>query len=113
MVTNNSLQISVVVISIQFSSVTTQPAFVSGKNKIMKETILDSKSRSMRDSLTFNGIPESPTDEPKKAVKDFMIKHCKLPTETINNITFQHVHHLGQNTHQLKRHSTMAIYCQT
>lgn len=88
MVTNNSLQNS-----IRFSSVTTQLAFVSGKNKIMKETILDSKSRSKRDSLTFNGVPESPTDEPEKAVKDFMIKHCKLPTEA-----FQHVHHLGQNT---------------
>lgn len=109
-VTNNSLQNSVVAIHPSSSPrSTTQLAFVCGKNKIMKETILDSQSRSMRDSLIFNGIPKLPRDEPKKAVKDFMIKHCKLPTETINSITFQHVP-FGQNTHQ--HHSTLAD-CQT
>lgn len=44
MVKNNSHQSSVVARSIQFSSVATQLTFVGGKNKTMKETILDSKS---------------------------------------------------------------------
>lgn len=62
----------------------------------MKETILDLQTRSMRDNLIFTGITESPTDEPEKAVKDFMVKQLKLTTETVNNITFHRVHRLGK-----------------
>ncbi len=93
---NKSLQHSVSTMSAQLSSVTTQLASVTAENKTMKETILDLQSRSMRDNLIFTGIHEPPTDEPETAIKDFMIKQLKLPTETVNNITFHHVHHLGK-----------------
>lgn len=82
--------------SAQLSSVSSQLAPVTSKNKTMRETILDLPSRRMRDNLIFTGIPEPSTDQPETAVKDFMIKKLKLPTKTINCITFHRVHCLGQ-----------------
>ena len=55
----------------------------------MKETILDLQARSMKDKLVFTCIPEQPTDDPEKTVKDFMTKQLKLPAETINNMTWE------------------------
>ncbi len=93
---NSSLQNSVTALTTQLSTVTTQLASVTSENKMMKETILDLQVHSMRDNLIFTGISEPPTDDPEKAVKDFMVKQLKLSTETVNNITFHRVHRLGQ-----------------
>lgn len=90
---NSSLQNAVKTLTTQLSTVTTQIASITSENKAMKETILDLQARSMRDNLIFTGIAEPATDEPEKAVKDFMVKQLKLPTETVNNITF---HRLGK-----------------
>ncbi|ONI45401.1 hypothetical protein AN641_04290 [Candidatus Epulonipiscioides gigas] len=78
------------------STLTTQLTSVTAIYKIMKETILDLKSRSMRDNLVFTSIPEHSSDDPEKSVKDFMIQQLKLPTETVNQITFHLVHRIGQ-----------------
>lgn len=86
---NKSLQHSV-------STLTTQLTSVTAEHKTMKETILDLQSRSMRDNLVFTGIPEHSSDDPEKSVKDFMIQQLKLPTETVNHITFHRVHRIGQ-----------------
>ncbi|KAJ8261599.1 hypothetical protein GJAV_G00156140 [Gymnothorax javanicus] len=85
---NKSLQHSV-------NALTDQLAFTTADNKNMKETILDLQARSMRDNLVFSGIPEQPTEDPETSVKEFMSKQLKLPTETVNNITFHRVHRLG------------------
>lgn len=82
--------------STQLSSVMSQLSSVVAENKNMKKTILDLQARSMRDNLIFTGIPEPPADQPENAVKDFLIKQLKLPTDTVDNITFHRVHGLGQ-----------------
>ena len=79
---NKSLQHSVNIITTQLTS-------VIAENKTMKETILDLQARSMKDKLVFTCIPEQPTDDPEKTVKDFMTKQLKLPAETINNMTWE------------------------
>lgn len=93
---NRSLQNSVTALTTEFSAMSTQFDTVTAENKALKEAILELQSRSMRDNLIFTGIPEPSTDdEPEKAVKDFMVKQLKLPTETVDNITFHRVHRLG------------------
>lgn len=85
---NNSLK--------QFvKTLTTQLTSITAKNKTMKENILDLQTHSMRDKLVFTGISEQTPDDPEKSVKEFMITQLKLPTETINNITFHRVHRMG------------------
>ncbi|KAJ8340751.1 hypothetical protein SKAU_G00353840 [Synaphobranchus kaupii] len=82
---NKSLQHSV-------NALTTQLTSITADNKAMKQTVLNLQALSMRDNLVFTGIPEQTADDPEKAVKEFMTKQLKLPTETVNNITF---HRLG------------------
>ncbi|KAF7650784.1 hypothetical protein LDENG_00120650 [Lucifuga dentata] len=66
------------------------------ENKKTNETILDIQSRSMRDNLIFSGIPENlSSDDPEALLKDFMISKLKLPPDTVDSITFHHVHRLG------------------
>lgn len=48
---------------------------VTKENKEMKETILDSQSRSMHNNLTSSSIPEGTSDNPKAKIKDFMKTH--------------------------------------
>ena len=64
-------------------------------NKHLKETVLDLQTRGMRDNLVFAGIPEQAEEDPEKTVASFLTKNLKLPTETVNNITFHRVHRLG------------------
>lgn len=68
---------------------------ISMANKNMKETILDLQARSMRDNLVFSGIPEQTEEDPERTVKDFIQKHLKLPSDTVNAISFHRVHRLG------------------
>lgn len=63
---NKSLKQSINTLTTQLNSITTD-------NKNMKETIFDLQARSMRDNLVFTGIPEHPTDDLEKTIKDFMI----------------------------------------
>ncbi|XP_057688273.1 uncharacterized protein LOC130913584 [Corythoichthys intestinalis] len=65
------------------------------ENKIMKESILDLQSRSMRDNLIFSGIEEN-TDKPEALVKSFMATSLKLPKEMVDSIKFTRVHRLGK-----------------
>lgn len=73
------------------------------ENKLLKETVLDVQSRSMRDNLIISGIPESTPDNPEVQVKKFMVTALKIPTETVNNITFHRVHSLGPRGGQRPR----------
>jgi hypothetical protein len=94
---NHFLKDSVHSLTAQLTSVVTQ-------NKSMKESILDLQSRSMRDNLVFTGIPEQTPDDPEKSVKDFMIKQLKLPSETVQDITFHRVHRIrSQNSNNRPR----------
>ncbi|XP_055080010.1 class I histocompatibility antigen, F10 alpha chain-like [Periophthalmus magnuspinnatus] len=49
----------------------------------------------MRDNLVFTGIPEQPTEDAEKLVKDFITTQLKLPAATVNAITFHRVHRMG------------------
>ncbi len=69
---------------------------VSKENKLLKETVLDLQTRSMRDNLIFSGIPEQTPDDPETNIKTFMTTHLNLPPDTVNNITFHRVHRLGK-----------------
>lgn len=93
---NKSLKSSVDTLTAKLSTVNTQLTSVITENKAMQETILDIQSRSMRDNLIFSGIPESPTEDPEKSVKDFLVNQLKLTPETVEHITFHRVHRLGQ-----------------
>ncbi len=53
-------------------SLTTQLTSIVAQNKAMKESILDLKSRSMRDNLVFTGIPEQTPDDPEESVTVFI-----------------------------------------
>lgn len=93
---NKELKNSVSTITTELVIVQSQLAAVNTENKQMKESILDLQARSMRDNLIFSGIPETPTDEPEKLIKDFMVRRLKLSPDTVNNITFHRVHRVGQ-----------------
>ncbi len=87
--TNHDLQTSVKALSEQMHIVTKE-------NKLLKESILDIQTRSMRDNLVFSGIPEKTPDNPETEIKEFMITHLKLPPATVQNITFHRAHRLGK-----------------
>ncbi len=79
-------------------SLTTNLATVTSECKHMKETILDLQSRSMRDDLIFSGISETPnhsSPDPETVVKNFLLTKLKIPSGTVDKITFHHVHRLG------------------
>lgn len=69
---------------------------ITAENKLMKETILDIQTRSMRDNLIFSGIPETTPDNPEQLIKNFMSTQLQIPSETVENITFHRVHRLGK-----------------
>lgn len=95
------LQISNQELRTSVTSLTQQMEYVTAENKVMKETILDIQTRSMRDNLIFSGIPEpkdpvKTPDNPELLIKDFMLTQLKLPKDTVNLITFHRVHRLGK-----------------
>ncbi|XP_061762391.1 aldo-keto reductase family 1 member A1-A isoform X2 [Nerophis ophidion] len=73
------------------------------ENRCMKETMLDLQAKSTRDNLVFAGIPEKTEEDPEGTIKSFMEHQLKLPTDTINNITFHRVHRLGAKKPENKR----------
>lgn len=81
-----------------FKSFTDQMQAVTKENKLMKETILDLQTRSMRDNLIFSGIQEKSPDNPESLIKNFMTTHLRLPPDTVQNITFHRVHRLGKQS---------------
>lgn len=77
-------------------TLTNQITTLASDNKTIKETLLDVQSRSMRDNLVLTGLPEQSSEDTEKVVKDFMSTQLKLPTSTVNSITFHRVHRIGQ-----------------
>lgn len=69
---------------------------IKKENKIIKESMLDIQSRSMRDNLIFSGIEESAADNPEALVKSFMTTSLKLSKETVDSIAFARIHRLGK-----------------
>ncbi|XP_071119815.1 uncharacterized protein [Haliotis cracherodii] len=57
----------------------------------LKESVIDLKTRSMRDNLLFHGIPEMPGEEPKEVIKGFLKKEMKCDTD----IHLLRVHRIG------------------
>lgn len=79
------------------SHLSTQVTKLTKENQIMQETILDIQCRSMRDNLIFSGInipPQNTSDDPEKAIREFMHDSLKLPAATVEEITFHRVHRL-------------------
>ncbi len=89
--TNKDLQTAI-------QSLTDQMHTVKEESKLMKEVTLDLQTRSMHYNLIFTGILEKSSNNPEALIKDFMSTHLKLPPDTIQNITFHRVHHLGKHT---------------
>ncbi|MDG2555531.1 hypothetical protein P7M41_26415, partial [Vibrio parahaemolyticus] len=63
------------------AAVTSDVDLLKKENKLLKETVLDVQSRSMRDNLIISGIPESTPDNPEVQVKKFMVTALKIPTD--------------------------------
>lgn len=85
---NKLLQnLSVNNLTTQLFSINDHLVHVTAENKIMKETILDLQSCSMRVNLVFSGIPETPT-------KKLLLFQYQI-NETIKDNTFHHLHRLG------------------
>lgn len=76
-------------------TVTSEVDFLKKENKLLRERVLDIQSRSMRVNLIFSGIPENAPDNPEAEIKNFMMSPLKIPAETVNDLTFHRVHHLG------------------
>ncbi|XP_046332265.2 uncharacterized protein LOC124115361 [Haliotis rufescens] len=53
----------------------------------LKESVIDLKTRSMRDNLLFHGIPEMPGEEPKEVIKGFLKKEMKCDTDNVHRIS--------------------------
>lgn len=87
---NHTLKDSVTTLTSQLSTITTD-------YKNMKRTMLDLQSRSMRDNLVFTGIPEQPAEDTEKVIKEFITSQLKIPSDTVENITFHRVHRIGHN----------------
>lgn len=85
------------------SSISSEVDLLKKENKLLKETVLDVQSRSMRDNLIFSGIPETTPDNPEVEVKKFLASALKIPTDTVNSITFHRVHRLGHRGGQRPR----------
>lgn len=83
---NKSLHLSVKNPTTLLPSIKNQLVSVPAEKKMMKETIIDLQSCSIRDNLFFR-IPETLTDEPEKIIQEFMAKHLKPPAETVKQIT--------------------------
>ncbi|KAI2650906.1 hypothetical protein H4Q32_028239 [Labeo rohita] len=69
-------------------------------NKLAVLEILHQDIKDLNSSLEFK-IPEQTQDNPEQAIKGFMHSTVKLPKDTVNNITFHHVHRLGSNNKNL------------
>ena len=72
------------------------------ENRVMKETLLDIQSRSMRENLILSGIPEHVSNNPEGAIREFMKSALKLPIETVNKVAFHRVHRLGARNDKTK-----------
>ncbi len=68
------------------------------ENLKLKESLIDSRCRSVRDNLIFTNIPESEPDssyvECEKVLRSFI--KDKLHMSNSEDIKFKHVHHPGQ-----------------
>lgn len=84
-------------------SLSDQMQRITAENKLLKETVLDLQTRSMRDNLIFSGLPETNNENPETVVKEFMKTQLKIPPETLRNITFHRVHRFGKSTNASHR----------
>ncbi|MGH0157142.1 UNVERIFIED_CONTAM: hypothetical protein FKN15_043799 [Acipenser sinensis] len=75
----------------------TKVEIIAKENKMLKNTLLDVQSRSMRDNLIFKGIKEDKAEDTEAVVKDFMMKEVKIPVDQVQSISFHRVHRLGGN----------------
>lgn len=50
-------------------TVTSEVDFLKKENKLLRETVLDIQSRSMRDNLIFSSIPENAPGNPETEIK--------------------------------------------
>lgn len=69
---------------------------IKKENYLLRESLLDLQSRSMRDNLIFSGIQETNNENPEETLKTFMIKELDLSEETVKEITFARVHRIGR-----------------
>jgi hypothetical protein len=58
----------------------------------LKERHLDLQSRSMRDNLIFDGIPETHEEDPEAIIKDFIRKEMEIT----DDMEFHRVHRMGK-----------------
>lgn len=70
----------------------------TAENKQLKETVLDTQTRSIHDNLIFSGISEKTPDRPEPLIKDFLTAHLKIPPDITKDIAFHRVHRLGTLT---------------
>lgn len=64
-------------------------------NKILTETMLDLKIRSMRHNLILSGIHEPTPEHPEIQIKDPIKGEVKLPPGSVNITAFRRVHRIG------------------
>ena len=82
---------------------TDQMQKITAENKLLKETVLDLQTRSMRDNLIFSGLPEANNENTESVVKNFMKTQLKIPPETLQSITFHRIHRFGKSTNTSHR----------
>ena len=69
---------------------------VQRENKLLKETSLDVRCRSMRDNLLFSGITENDNSRGSEdTVRDFVSTQLILATDVGHNVPFSRVHRMG------------------
>lgn len=64
------------------------------KNEELQSSIIDLKSRSMRDNLIFSGIPETPNEDCEAVLHHFLENKLKID----EYISFERVHRMGNLT---------------
>lgn len=57
----------------------------------LQKSIVDLKSRSMRDNIVFSGIPERNDEDYKEVIQNFLKTKFKL-----DDISFERVHRMGK-----------------
>lgn len=62
------------------------------KNEELQSSIIDLKSRSMRDNLIFSGIPETPNEDCEAVLHHFLENKLKID----EYISFERVHRMGK-----------------
>lgn len=62
------------------------------QNEDLQKSVVDLKSRSMRENLVFSGIPEHDEKDCEEVIQNFLKTRLKLD----NNISFKRVHKMGE-----------------